>query len=207
MHRSRRFVLGVVLAAAAITPAASPVAARSDVDPATLNPPPPAAFGAVCFATGYGTACSLAFSDPPVIDEPSGVVCGAVELHISFTRDVIGTRAYNADGNLVQRHFRESFAGTYVNPATGTVANWTQHDTVVHNLAVPGDPGTGVTKISGQMARIAGPTGATILTDSGTFTNDESTGEQLSASGHHPFDDYFIRGDAAALASLCNALD
>ena len=211
MSRSPRRIPAVtssILAGVALlVVAAAPAVARTSVDPTTLNPPPPAIFAPVCSATGYGTTCTVTFSDPPVVDEPSGVVCGATELHVSFTRDVTGKRVYDADGDLVQRHFRESFAGTYVNPDTGKSARWDQHDTVIHDLAVPGDAGTGVSQISGRMSRVYLPGGGTILTDTGTFTVDESTGEQLSASGNHPFDDYFARGDASALAALCDALD
>ena len=60
--------LGMVLAA--------PVAAGESVDPNTLNPPPPASFNATCERTGNMILCNLAFSDPPVVMEPSGVVCG-----------------------------------------------------------------------------------------------------------------------------------
>ncbi len=197
----------VVLAAGAVAASVGTVAAQTPVDPGTLDPPPPAIFHPVCTATGYGTTCTIAFSDEPVVDEPSGVVCDGTELRTSFTRDVVGKRVYDRAGDLVQRHFREAFAGTFRNPDTGRVAVWSQHDTVIHDLAVPGDPSTGTTKVSGQMSRIRLPGGGTILTDTGMFVNDESTGEQLAASAHHPFDDYFMRGDASALAPLCDALD
>jgi hypothetical protein len=124
----------------------------------------------------------------------------------SFSRSVVGKRVYDAQGRLLQRHFRESFDGTFVNPATGKVALWTQHDTYIHNLAVPGDDATGTTQVSGLSTRVWTPNGGTILTDAGTFRFDVASDEVLNASAHHPFDDYFRLGDADALERLCTAL-
>ena len=197
-------MVGVIVALLAL---AGPVTAKSSVDPTTLNPPPPDFFNATCERTGGHILCNLAFSDPDIVDEPSGIVCGSTELLFSQQRSVVGKRFYDADGNLTQRHFRESFDGTFSNPDTDKVATWTQHDTVKHDLAVPGDVTSGTTHISGLFARITGPNGATILTDTGMFLVVEGTGETLHASAHHPVDDYFANGNAAALAPLCDALD
>ena len=184
---------------------ATPAAAREPVDPSTLNPAPPAEFNPVCFLNGARIICDLSFSDPDITGEPSGIVCDGTELLFAQSRTVVGKRFYDSDGSLLRRHFREYFDGTYTNPDTGGVALWTQHDTVVHDLAVPGDQSTGVTKISGSL-RIWSPSGATILTDAGVAVLAEDTGELLHASAHHPFDDYFALGDESALAPLCEAL-
>jgi hypothetical protein len=75
------------------------------------------------------------------VDAPSGIICGGTELLISLSRSVVGKRTYDADGNLLQRHFREYFDnGRFLNPDRGLVAFWTQHHTDIQNLAVPGDP-------------------------------------------------------------------
>ena len=108
----------------------------------------PAAFNATCFRVGSHISCNLAFSDPDVIDEPSGIVCDGTELLASLSRSVVGTRLYDAQGDLLQRHFRESLDGTFTNPDTGLVALWTQHDTVIHNLSTPGDDTTGIEHVS-----------------------------------------------------------
>jgi len=71
---------------------------------------------------GNHTACSLAFSDPDISDEPSGIVCDGTELLFTQSRSVVGTRLYDAAGNLLQRHLRESFDGTFTNPDTGLLA-------------------------------------------------------------------------------------
>ncbi len=186
---------------------AAPASARTPVDPSTLNPPPPASFNAVCFRDGNHIACDLAFSDPDMVDEPSGIVCGGTELLVSQSRAVVGKRIYDADGNLLQRHFRESFYGTFRNPETGRVALWTQHDTVINNLAVPGDLATGTEQVSGLGTRVWRPGGGTILTDAGRVIVDVAADQVVKISAHHPFDAYFRLGDRSALAPLCAALD
>ena len=181
-------------------------AGMTPIDPSTLKPPVPANFNASCFQVGNHISCSLAFSDPDVVDEPSGIVCSDTELLVSQSRSVVGTRLYNADGNLLQRHFRETFTGTFTNPDTGLVALWNQHDTVIHNLSVPGDDTSGTEHVSGMFTRAWMPGGGTIITDAGTMITD-ADGNPLSLSGHHPFLDFFVFGDPTALDSLCSALD
>ncbi len=186
---------------------AAPGAAQESVDPSTLNPAPPESFNATCFRAGGHISCNLAFSDPDIINEPSGIVCDGTELLVTQHRSVVGKRLYDAEGNLLQRHYREYFDGTFTNPDTGLVALWTQHDTVVHNLGVPGDIASGTTMASGLGTRAWLPGGRTILTDAGTILIDSATDEVIKVSAHHPFDDYFRLGDASALAPLCAALD
>ena len=203
-RRRRSIISGI--AAIAILVFAAPVAARTPVDPGTLNPAPPDFFNAQCYAGAGGTVCSLAFSDDPIVDEPSGIICGSTELLFSQDRSVVGKRFYDANGNLTQRHFREYLDGTLSNPATGKVVPWIQHDTIIHNLSVPGDLGTGQIKFSGLLMRIWVPGGGTILTDVGTIVRDQATDETIFSAGKHPLDAYFVDGDAGALQPLCNAL-
>jgi hypothetical protein len=184
---------------------AAPVAAREPVDPNTLNPPPPASFNATCERTGHGILCELAFSDPPLVAEPSGVICSGTELLVSQTRDVVGKRFYDADGNLTRRHFREDFAGTITSPSSGITLDWVAHNTIIHNLAVPGDIGSGHTTVTGQQNRIFSAHG-TVLLDVGHLVVDEATGELLRSNGKHAFDDYFINGNTEALTPLCDAI-
>jgi hypothetical protein len=179
--------------------------AREPIDPSTLNPPPPAAFNATCQTQGSQIVCDLAFSDPPLSDEPSGIVCHGTELLVSQTRDVVGKRFYDADGDLLRRHFREDFTGSLTNPSTGRSAGWVAHNSLVHDLTVPGDIGSGTTRISGQQIRIFSARGSVLL-DAGRIVVDESTGEIVSSAGPKHFDDYFVRGDAHALDALCAAL-
>jgi hypothetical protein len=127
------------------------VLARTPVDPATLTPPPPPGFNPVCERVGNGVICTLAFSDPPVVDEPSGVFCGTTELLFSQERSVDGKRFYDADGFLLRRHFHEDLSGTWTNPDTGATANLAGGFMNLHDLAVPGDVGTGTTRSSGSV--------------------------------------------------------
>ena len=200
VRRFSRLIL-VVMGGLVLTVAlAAPASARTLVDPSTLNPAPPASFNAVCFLDGSHITCDLAFSDPDIVDAPSGIVCDGTELRFSQTRSVVGKRTYDTDGNLLQRHFREFLDGTFTNPDTGKVALWTQHDTVITNLTVPGDTSTGTEAVSGVLGRVWLPDGGTILVDAGRLVQDNATGELIKLSAHHPF----VLGD---LAPLCAALD
>jgi len=206
-HALGRVLLPATIGILALAGLAGPAAAREPVDPSTLNPAPPDFFNAQCYAGAGGTVCSLYFSDDPFAGEPSGIVCGGTELLVSQERSVVGKRYYDADGNLVQRHFRESMSGTFSNPDTGLSVPWIQHDTILHNLSVPGDLGTGTIKTTGLEQRVSLPGGGTILIDAGTILEDAATGDLLHEGGPHPFRDYFANGNAAALQPLCDALD
>jgi hypothetical protein len=205
VRRFSRLILAVTGGLVLTVALAAPASARTPVDPTTLNPPPPAALNPVCFVDGSQIRCDVAFSDPDVVDAPSGIICDGTELLDSHSRSVVGKRFYDADGNLLQRHFRESLDGTFRNPDTGRVALWTQHDTVISNLAVPGDTSTGTESVSGLDSRVWLPGGSTILTDAGRVVVDVATDELIKASAHHPFGAYFS-GDPSALAPLCAAL-
>ena len=206
-HNSiRRQAAGLIVALATVLALAPSAAARESIDPSTLNPAPPATWDVTCDRQGSGIVCDISFADPAIVGEPSGIVCDGVELLLSQTRSVVGKRFYDANGDLLQRHFRESFAGSFTNPETGLVATWIQHDTVIHDLGTPGDLGSGTTMGSGT-DRVTGPDGQTILIDGGSALVEEATGDVIHAGGPHPFFDYFALGDASALQPLCDALD
>jgi hypothetical protein len=208
VRRFSRLILAAMGGLILIVALAAPASARTSVDPSTLNPPPPDILNPVCFIDGSHISCDVAASQlDVVVDEPSGIVCDGTELLASFTRSVVGKRTYDADGNLLQRHFRESFdGGMFRNPDTGRVALWRQQDTVISNLAVPGDLATGTESHSG-LWRVWLPDGSTILTDAGRQIFDAATGEEIKVSAHHPFDTFFRLGDPSGLAPLCAALD
>jgi len=182
--------------------------ASQTVDPSTLNPPPPPQFNPVCKAVGFGTICTIDFVETQG-PEASGIICGSgpnsFESVISDTRTVSGQRFYDQDGNLTQRHFREVFVGTLTNPLTGASLDFTQADTILHNLAVPGDVNTGTEAITGS-ARFSLPQGGVILVDAGRTVIDVSDGTLLFEAGQHPFEDYFGSGDISALQPICDAL-
>jgi hypothetical protein len=182
------------------------VAARTSVDPATLTPPPPPEFNPVCERVGNGIICEIAFADPLIVDEPSGVLCGTTELLFSQTRTVVGKRFYDADGFLLRRHFHEDVSGTWTNPVTGATASFAGGAMTLHDLAVPGDVASGTSRISGSV-RISVPgAGMILLADAGRTVLDEGTGSVLAQSGQHPFEAYFGHGDLSALDALCGAL-
>ena len=203
----RRVAIPAVIGVLALASVGGPATARTTIDPSTLNPAPPDFFNAQCYAGAGGTVCTLAFSDDPFFGEPSGIVCDGTELLISQERSVVGKRFYDADGDLLQRHFREYMGGTLTNPDTHGSVPWSQHDTIIHDLSVPGDLDSGSTKITGLMTRALAPGGGTILVDAGTIVEDTGTGELLQAGGPHPFRDYFVGGDASALQAICDAVD
>lgn len=206
MHASFIRIGRLVLVATALTlTLVTPVAAKESVDPSTLNPPPPAEFNPVCERLGGGIVCDLAFSDPPV-DQPSELFCDGDQIFESWTRSVVGRRIYDAEGNLLKRHFREDFAGTFTNPTSGVTVAWVTHATNIHVLSVPGDLASGVSSGAGLSIRITAPDGGTVLIDAGRLVFDGATGDFLASHGPHHFDDYFARGDADALQPLCDAL-
>ena len=204
MHASFVRVARSVLVTTALTLSlVAPVVAKEPVDPNTLNPPPPAEFNPTCERLGGGIVCDLAFSDPPLFDEPSGIVCDGTEILFSQTRSVVGKRYYDAKGNLLKRHFREELAGTYTNPSTGQVIGWETHATNIHVLSVPGDLASGISGGAGT-GRWFELDGATVLVDAGRLVFGP-TGI-LESHGPHHFDDYFERGDLDALQPICDAL-
>jgi hypothetical protein len=200
-----RGLAGIVLAVVAASALAVPAAARELVDPATLNPPPPGEFNPECYRLGNGTQCTLAFSDPSVADAPSGIVCDGVELIDSFTRSVVGTRAYDSDGDLLRRHFEESSQRLVHESGDWLGRDYIGHDKILNHLAVPGDQPTGTTIISGPSMRTTGPEGQTVVMDVGSFL--EGPTGLIRESGQHAFFEYFELGETAALQPLCEALD
>jgi len=205
VRRFSRRILAVTGGLVLTLALAAPASARTPVDPGTLNPAPP--LNASCSRDESHITCDFAFSDPDIVDQPSGIICGGTELLVSQSRAVVAKRIYHAGGNLLQGHFVESFDGTFRNPDTGRVALWTQHDTVIHDLAVPCDVATGTEHIGGLSTRVWLPKGGTILTDAGHTVVDDATGDVVALSAHHPFDTYYRLGGPSALASLCAALD
>jgi hypothetical protein len=183
------------------------VAAKEAVDPATLTPPPPPEFNPTCERVGNQIICELVFTDPAIVDEPSGVVCRGTELLFSQTRSVVGKRFYDAEGLLLRRHFHDDVSGTWINSVTGATASFSGGSMTLHDLAIPGNSGSGISRISGSV-RISLPDGGTILhQDAGHLILDEGTGTVLLLSGQHPFEDFFGSGDTTALDEFCSALD
>ncbi|WP_457254518.1 hypothetical protein [Pedococcus sp. P5_B7] len=200
----------LVLAMGALTATAGQAgAAPAPVDPATLTPAPPDFFNATCTHNGVGITCDLHFTEVVLDHEPNGVVCdtpaGPVELIETNTRSVVGKRFYDRDGLLLRRHFRDEWAGTMTNPVSDRSVTYAQADRILHDLAVPGDNTTGTEEMTTRL-RVVNDAGSTIFVDAGRTVIREADGTIEFQAGPHRFDDYFVNGDAAAIAPLCAAL-
>lgn len=209
--RRRLAAVAVTVVAMSITGGWSTTAAASPapVDPTTLTPAPPAFFNATCTRNGVSIICDLHFTEVVLDHEPNGVVCdsaaGPVELIEVNTRSVVGKRYYDADGNLLRRHFRDEWTATITNPATGRSATYLQTDRILHDLAVPGDNTTGTEEITTRL-RVINDAGSTIFVDAGRTIVREADGSIEFQAGQHRFDDYFVNGNTAAVKPLCDAL-
>ena len=177
------------------------------MDPSTLNPPPPPEFNPVCKAVGGGTICTVQFSDPPFAGG-TGIICGsgasAFEVFEFQNRSVIGHRYYDANGNLTRRHFHEVDTGTFSNPNNHVALSFSGRITTLHDLSVPGDITSGTQVLTGPI-RVYRPHGGTVILETGR-TAISGTGDFIRESGPHPFQDYFVFGDTAAVQPLCDAL-
>jgi hypothetical protein len=184
------------------------LSARVSVDPATLNPPPPPEFNPVCESVGNGTICTVQFSDPPFAGG-SGAICGsgasAYEVFQFQNRSVQGHRYYDVNGNLTRRHFQEVDTGTFSNPNTHQAVSFSQRATTLHDLATPGDVTSGTLIITGSI-RVYIPHGGSVILETGRTVN-AGDGALLRESGQHPFTDYFVFGDTAAIQPVCDALE
>jgi len=207
---NRKAVVVVCLMAIAIAPClAFALQDSSDhsVDPATLNPPPPPEFNPVCKEVGDGTICTVQFSDPPFAGG-GGVICGtganSYEVFLFQNRSVSGHRYYDQSGNLTRRHFNEVDTGTLSNPINHKAISFSARLTTLHDLSTPGDITSGTQIITG-VARYYLPKGGVVTREAGR-TISSGTGDFIRESGPHPFLDYFVFGDTAAVQPLCDAL-
>ena len=208
----KRYAMAAVaalLAGSVMATSPSPVAAAErSVDPSTLTPPPPEFFNASCRRAGQQILCDLAFVDPiSPVEEATDIVCGsgsaAFEVLDTWTRSVRGTRYYTADGLLLRRHFNDEWDGTLTNSVTGTTVAYHRRNTYLHDLAVPGDSGSGIERDTTHLRAFSAS--GTVLIESGRVVLSLEDDSVLFQAGQRPFDDYF-NGDADAVRSLCAAL-
>ena len=118
---------------------------------------------------------------------------------------MIGKRYYDQNGNLTRRHFREILSGTFSNPSTHAAVSFDGKDTQLHDLTIPGDVSTGTVMVTGSF-HIYLPQGGTVLFEAGRTIEAADGSALLRESGPHPFADYFVFGDTAAVQPLCDAL-
>ena len=181
--------------------------ASEPVDPSTLNPPVPPELNPVCEKVGNQTICEVQGSDPPFA-AGSEVICGSgpstFEPFQFQNRSVRGKRYYDQDGNLLRRHYREYIDGTLVNPINHKAVAYSGSDTVMNDLAAPGQIDTGTTARTGSVRIFLGQGNGTMALDTGREL--DSPQGILHESGQHPFVLYFVYGDTAAAQPLCDAL-
>jgi len=196
------FLIGFV----AIFAFTSQAFAREPVDPSTLNPPPRA--DTICERVGNGIICDVQFSDPPFAGG-SRVICGtganAYEVSQFLNRSVRGKRYYDQNGNLLRRHFREVLSGNFSNPQNNAAVSFSGQDTHLHYLATPGDVSSGTDIVTGSF-RVYLRHGGSVLLEAGRTIEAADGSAFLGESGPHPFADYFVFGDTAAVQPLCDAL-
>jgi hypothetical protein len=204
--KRKHFVYLLLISFVAMLIWASPAFAREPVDPTTLNPPPPPNFNPVCESVGNGTICDIQFSDS--FAAGSEVTCGSgsntFEPFQSQTRSVRSKRYYDQNGNLVRTHYHEYIDGTLVNPITGKALTYSGTLNHLDEEAVPGDVSTVTQAITGSVRIFLGQGNGTLAFDTGRLV--DSPQGILQESGQHPFFDYFVLGDTAALQPLCDAL-
>ena len=208
--RTRAMATTALAIAVALGVGAGPASAGDrSVDPGTLTPAPADFLNATCARTGRQVQCDLAFVDPvSPVEEPTGILCGTgaaqFEVLDTWRRWVVGKRVYSGDGLLLRRHFNDRWDGTFTNSVTGATVAYEQRNTYLHDLAVPGDPGTGTERQTTHL-RLETSHGSVVL-EAGRVVFVHDLGSVVFASGKHAFADYFDDGDPGALQPICDAL-
>jgi hypothetical protein len=206
MTRTFRTLLAIVfLAGITLLPPTAAFAGPPVLPP--LNPPPPPFL--TCRATGNGAICEGART---LVEGPSdtGIVCGTgadafdiFDAGGSGNQHVI--RYYDQNGNLTRRVVHELWdSGQWRNPLTGRFVLTTQHNTIIDDLAVPGDFSTATETNTGE--NIFRPLhGAPIFFSTGMFITAPDGTIEFRA-GQQNFLDLFIDGHTEVLEPLCAAL-
>ncbi|MGH8837346.1 MAG: hypothetical protein ACRDWG_20495 [Actinomycetes bacterium] len=134
-----RIVAVGILAVAGLLGTAVPAAAGPQVDPSTLQPPPPP--GADCQLDGRWIICQTSVQTDPVNELfYDGLPCG--NLYETGSHVSNGTRWYNADDRkLVKRFFTHTVDATVSLSPTGDgpTADLATHYSVWEFLTIPGD--------------------------------------------------------------------
>ena len=167
-------------------------------------------------AAGATTLLTLtalpAAADPPTHDREtfSGAVTDAGEacgdpLSWEFTGEVLLTRFFDADGNLVRLHALVQESGTVTNLATGEVVELPRTAFLERVLFV-GD-GSIIIEDVGLSVRITGE--EDLLLDVGRFVVSLDPEELLQSSGQHPIREInpFSVSDPALLGAFCELFE
>jgi hypothetical protein len=172
-----------------------------------LNPPPPP--WQTCKAVGDGTICegTNVESYGPL---DSGIVCGsganAFDIFDTATDDYSVWKKFDTDRNLVRRVFHDHYTfGQFSNPLNGSVVPYTQTDTRIDVLAVPGDLNSATEATTwGSVFHLPGA-GAPVFWNSGRTVQFPINGATEFSAGRLDFFQ-LSDGDASVLGTLCAAL-
>jgi hypothetical protein len=170
-----------------------------------LNPPPSSFY--TCMTVGNGTICDGTAAGP--YSQDADFACGsssnAVELHDSGFFREHAIRYYDQDGNLTRRVIYTTFTfGEWSNPLTGAAVSYSQHNSLVDVLAVPGDFASATETQTGEANFTVPHLGAVFLNAGRTVIGAE--GSVDFQAGPDGFLDYFVDGDTSVVQQLCGAL-
>lgn len=173
-----------------------------------LNPPPPS--WQTCKAVGDGTICEgdNVESYGPI---DAGIGCGsganAFDIYDTGIDGYSVWKKFDTDGNLVRRVFHDHYTfGQFSNPLSGTAVPYTQTDTRIDELAVPGDLSSATeTTAWGSLVHLPGA-GAPVFWNSGRTVQFPIGGATEFSAGRLGFWQLFVDGDISVLDPLCAAL-
>ena len=204
-------IITSVCAVGALVLAAASLAGQPVTQP--LNPPPPP--WQTCKAVGDGTICEgtnvESFGPIDTADEGAPLVCGtganAFDVFDAGTDEYSVWKKFNTDGNLVRRVFHDHYTfGQFSNPLTGDAVPYTQTDTRIDELAVPGDLSSATETTTWQgLVHLPGA-GAPVFWNSGRTIQFPIGGATEFSAGRLGIWQLFVDGDTSVLDPLCAAL-
>jgi hypothetical protein len=198
----RLFLIATVVAVAVALVTASAGLGGQPVTQ-TLTPPPPGF--ETCKAVGDGTLCEGAVSKEMESDD-TGLVCGsgagAFDILESFIHSEVAKRAYDADGNLVQRVRHDRDAGQFSNPTTGASVPYTFSVESTDVYAIPGDFFSSTLTMTGEM--IIHTPGKPVLIGAGRTVY--APGGTVEFEAGPPGLVELLAGDPAGVGPVCAAL-
>jgi len=201
----RLIILVTTVCGAALAAASSGLAGQPVTQP--LNPPPPP--WQTCKAVGDGTICegTNIESDGPY---DTGIDCGSgantFDIVYTSTDNYSVWKKFDTDGNLVRRVFHDHYTfGQFSNPLNGAVVPYTQTDTRIDVLAVPGDLGSATETTTWQSQFHVQGGGAPVFWNSGRTVQFPIFGPTEFSAGR--LDLFQLSdGDTSVLGPLCAAL-
>jgi len=202
-----------VITLAALASTAGAIAALTLATPGVAGQPvtqtlvPPPQPWQTCKAVGERTICegTIEFSYGPF---DTGLVCGsgpaAFRVLDSATEQENARRFYDEDGKLVRRFRHVQWtSGQLSNSVTGATLPYTQNQTTVDDLAVPGQLSSATATLTGEFdAHAQGGAPVVIGAGRAVFAPDGSVVFQAGPTGFLDL----LSGDSAVVDRVCQAL-